>query len=145
MRLRTNLRPHVTARRALRAADILETNGWIQGDSVGTGDGQDHLPPARRRCCVDTALRLAALEETPDRGPDTGVLDDPPDTAVDTERAFASWLLARGHWHDHSTGDSFDVEIVAAWQDAHGRTLRQVTAALRSFAADLTGPRKVPT
>lgn len=90
------------------AADIIERNGWTQGD-YHRPDGSK--PP--RDWPVDTtgALNLALGADTPSH-------DIQPDSSA--EVALMRYL---------------GIEYVPGWNDAEGRTVEEVIAALRGAAA----------
>lgn len=98
-----------------KAADVIERNGWYQGDFCNSG--RENVPPKECEVCVFGAILVAANRE-----PTLGILvfQDP------TARAFAAHL-----------GFAGDTNRVTRWNDDPTRTSVQVVHELRACAANL--------
>jgi hypothetical protein len=119
-------RPMTPPRILVRAADVLDAQGWIQnGDYHARAD----LPP--EQCPVDLTAALALAADL-DMHSDAAAIPEP------GAHADAVLLLAR-----HVLGAGPQTETapwalnqLTNWQDEPGRTVEQVTAALRAAAAE---------
>jgi hypothetical protein len=98
-----------------KAAGVIETRGWFQGDYIPPGGDRAICP-----VCVLAALNVAA-GFPPDGDPNAG--SDVTGPAADAAGELVDWL----------SGLSVDT-----WNDAPERTKEEVTTALRECAAELS-------
>jgi len=104
------------------AAAVIDRNGWYHGG--GFSDQSTDCPPAAAPVCAAAAIRLAAGAERPEHGSAA---------AAPAEVLFARYLLARGVTMPPGRATE-PADVIAAWNDAPGRTGEQVAAALRAAA-----------
>lgn len=115
-----------------KAADVIERNGWHQGDWMHARPGrQDDECPV----CEGGALNLAVTGSPCIDADDD---DAPADllTAYEVMAHRAKPSLEIGP-EDYTVGELLEafVEVVASWNDAKGRTAEEVVRELRAAAA----------
>lgn len=110
----------------VRAADTLDAQGWIQN-----GDYQQHPDRSAAESPVDLAAALALAAGVDMHS--SSAAYPPPGAHADAVLLLARRVIGVG---PHTETASRALDKLTTWQDEDGRTVEQVTAALRAAAAE---------
>lgn len=101
----------------LKAAEVIESNGWIQNEFYDCSQASSGTPRTKRRVCAAGALNLA-------------ILGDPESVAIDYRGDGHLLHLAQSAIEPHLPASV----PLAEWNDAEGRTAEEVVALFRRAA-----------
>lgn len=99
------------------AANVIERNGWIQGDYVNQRQIEDGKGPGDCACCARGAINTAAGGSP---------YNDYLLVAIEASNAVETWLTNSG-----AIGETLSL---VEWNDKDGRTADDVITALRGAA-----------
>jgi hypothetical protein len=113
--------PHTAAAVLMRAAKVIEANGWCQNSFLDLAAACYAADPRDVPVCAAGAIRVAAGHDPDDGGAE-----------VPAMRVFAYWLAATGA---AGAAGADPVERIGFWNDDPARTATEVAAELRQAAA----------